>query len=174
MRYGLRRASGGSPRSAARAAAQTWSTTCPSPGAPLEAADEGAAARELGDTDLDVPALCGATRHVGRESRLVEGAEDRDGRQVGVGFGESEPVPSGLVRRAPLPEDEPVAQEPALPIADRDGALQKGEPPRLAARDPARRKRVDEDEPGVLVHLDVDRLAEGRPGERDRLIGHPL
>src|SRR5439155_23148870 len=35
MRCGLRRASGGSPRSAARAAAQTWSTTCPSPRARL-------------------------------------------------------------------------------------------------------------------------------------------
>src|SRR5207253_3519669 len=160
-----------------------------------EAADQHPAARERGDAEARAITAPNPLRGVGREADAVELADDRDRCEVRARLCETESIEGGFVvssrsrlgRRGPLPatacrapnagaaaQDEPIVEEPAIAIADRYRAVEHGEAPRFAERDPAGGKGVEEDETGRLGQIDVDRLPQGRARERNRVVGHPL
>src|SRR5262245_40541415 len=128
-----------------------------------QTADENAAARQRAGSDRDVAPRREA-REDGSPERLRIVPRDDDGGEVRPALGGAEPA--RIDRRRCL-EDEPVAQQRALGVAQGDRAVEEAERPRLALSHAAGRERVDEDEHGAVAQAGGDALAEGRARERD-------
>src|SRR6267143_4368258 len=122
-----------------------------------QTADEHPAARQRGHSETRRIPVCDKLLDVGCETFAVERADDRDRPEVRTRLGKAEPlegrivldVTSRLGRRRPgpattcsahnagaAPQDEPVVDKPAVLVVDRNGAVEHGEPPRFAERDP--------------------------------------
>src|SRR5262249_28310278 len=101
-----------------------------------QAADEDAATRQHRRPEARGVSAGPEPLDVGSEAIAGERAEDGDRREVWARLGEPEPV-EGRPPRVSAAQDEAILEKPAAGIAHGDGALEDGEPPRFAERDPA-------------------------------------